>query len=322
MDADPAAVWFRLAVLAGVLYAGGFARRRRLLGEPATRALGRVCTDVCFPCLTFTQMLRVIGSWPAVEQAQLLLLGAMLLSISIAMAGWLTRRLPDGVRRAAWLSAATPNWIFLPLPIAALMYGAEGVATVLLVNVAAQFFLWTVCVGILRGFRNTLREGWTHAVTPGLLATVLGAAVAALWPESRTWFDRPDWMGRGLNLVAGFGTLTIPLSMLVTGSQLGALPPGWRIDAAVRRVLWARLLVIPAVTAVLVAASSYVFPLYRSVFHTAVLIAAMPAAISCGVLVERYGGDRDLVSRAILYSTVFAFATVPLFMLAAHTLFR
>ncbi len=320
MDADPAAVWFRLAVLAGVLYVGWLARRRRLLGEPATRALSRFCTDICFPCLTFTQMLRVIGSWPATEQAQLLLLGGVLLSISVAMAGWLTRGLPDAVRRTAWLSAATPNWIFLPLPISALIYGAEGVATVLLVNVAAQFFLWTICVGILRGFRTTLREGWTHALTPGLLATVFGAAVAALWPESRTWFDRPDWVGRGLNLIATFGTLTIPLSMLVTGSQLGALPPGWRLDAAVQRVLWARLLVIPAATTALVAAISFAIPLYRSVFHTATLIAAMPVAISCGVLVERYGGDRDLVSRAILYSTLFALITVPLFMLAVHLL--
>ncbi len=302
--------------------AGWFARRRRVLGEPATRAMSRLCTDVLFPCLTFTQMLRIVGQRPAVEQGVLLLSGAALIVVGI-VAGWvLTRELPASARRTAWLAGSVPNWIFLPLPIAALVYGEEGVATVLLVNVAAQFFLWSVCVAMLRGFRNTLRDGLIHALNPGLLATVAGAALAALWPDSRGWFDRPGPAGHALSLVATAGTLTIPLSLLVTGSQLGALPPGWRIDSALRRVVIARLAAGPALSIAMLVALASVWTLPAEVWRTALVIAAMPTAITCGVLVERYGGDRDLMSRAILLTTVCAVVTVPLFMLIGRFLFR
>lgn len=322
MHVDPADVWSRLAVLAAVLYAGWLARRRRWLGESATRVLSRLCTDVFFPCLTFTQMLRIIGRRPITEQSLLLLVGAALIGVAILAAFPLTRGISAASRRTAWLAVSVPNWIFLPLPIAALVYGPDGVATVLLVNVAAQFFLWSVCVAILRGFRSTLREGWIRALNPGLIATVAGAAIALANPESIGWFERPGWIGYGLGLAATAGTLTIPLSMLVTGSQLGALSPGLRLDAALQRVLWARLIVVPAISVVLLWVLAFVLPLSSAMWRTAVLIAAMPVALSGGVLVERYGGDRELMSRAILMTTSAALATVPLFLLAAHILFR
>ncbi|MCO5061678.1 MAG: hypothetical protein M9963_06700 [Kiritimatiellae bacterium] len=84
-----------------------------------------------------------------------------------------------------------PNWLFFPLPIAALFYGEDGLATVLLVNVTAQFYLWTTSVGILRGFRNTMRTGLIHLANPGLLATLAGALIAAFVPSSRMWLDAP-----------------------------------------------------------------------------------------------------------------------------------
>jgi predicted permease len=322
MDVEASSIVARLAVLAGVMLAGWFARRRAWLGDPATRALSRLCTDVFFPCLTFTQMLRIVGLRPPAEQGALLFIGAVLLGIASSVAWAPVRKLPDESRRTAWLAGAMPNWIFLPLPVAALVYGADGVATVLLVNVTAQFFLWSVCVAMLRGVRDTLRDGLAHALNPGLLATAAGAALAALWPESRGWFDRPGPLGHLLGLLATAGTLTIPLSLLVTGSQLGALPPGRRVDAPLRRVVAARLLIAPAVSVLVLTALARALPLSADVWRTAVLIAAMPTALTCGVLVERYGGDRDLASRAILVTTLGAPATVPLFMLAARAIFR
>jgi len=41
------------------------------------------------------------------------------------------------------------------------------------------------------------------------------------------------------------------------------------------------------------------------------LIAAMPVAISCSVMAERYGGDARLAAEGIFYSTFFSLLTVP-----------
>jgi len=38
----------------------------------------------------------------------------------------------------------------------------------------------------------------------------------------------------------------------------------------------------------------------------------MPSAVSCGILVERFGGDTALAARGVLYTTVIAlFFSVP-----------
>lgn len=322
MNANYSAIGTRLSVLVCIVLAGWIARRQGWLGEPATRVLGRLCVDVCFPCLTFIQMLQIVGRRPPAEQGLILLLGAVIMTVALG-GGWLLiRRAPADLRRTAWLAAAMPNWIFFPLPIAALLYGADGLATVLLVNVTAQFYLWTTSVGILRGFRRTLRTGLVHLSNPGLLASVAGAGLAMIWPASRTWVEMDGLAGDFWRLVEATGSLTIPLSMLVTGSQMGAMPRGWRLDAPARRVIWARLLLIPFGTLAVLWALSGLFPLPAAVWRTAVMIAAMPVAVSCGVLVERYGGDRHFISQTILVTTVAAFATVPLLIFAGAWIFR
>lgn len=322
VSSDSHSIVFRLAILLLVVGVGWLARRRGWLGEPATTVLSRICVDYCFPCLTFTQMLRIVGQRPLAEQGGILLLGAVLMSIALGAGGWGTRGVPAPLRRTAWLAAAMPNWIFLPLPVATLLYGANGLATVLLVNVVAQFYLWTTSVGILRGFRAAARSGGTLLLNPGLLATLAGAAVALAWPASRGWMDDTSIGGHALRLIESAGTLTIPLSMLVTGSQLGAIPRGWQLNEPLRRVMGARLALVPFITFATLWGLSQTMSLPPEVWRTAVLIAVMPVAVSCGVLVERFGGDRALIGQSILVTTLAALVTVPLFLWAAGLVFR
>ena len=319
MDADLTTILYRLSLLAAVVFAGWFARRRNWLGDPATRALGLLCVDVMLPCLTFTQMLRIVKRELLVEQASVLLVGCVLMAVPLLAGRWLTRAEAPDRRPTSWLTVAMPNWIFLPLPIASLLYGEAGVATVLLVNIVAQFFLWTTCVGILRGFRVKAGVGLRRALNPGLLATLAGAAIALAWPDAFPRMEGTPVVGHVLGLVALAGTLTIPLSMLVTGAQLGALPRRWRVDSTGLRVLAGRLVIAPALTLVVLAGLAARLPLPDEIWRTAVLIAAMPVAVSCGVLVERFGGDRNIVAQAILLSTVASLVTVlPFVMLAAR----
>ncbi|HMP77575.1 MAG TPA: AEC family transporter [Kiritimatiellia bacterium] len=321
MTNDVQAIAFRLAVLFLVVLAGWTARRLRWLGEPATRMLSRLCVDVCFPCLTFTQMLHIVGGRPLAEQGGVVALGAIMMLVALLAGRAALGGLSDGVRRTAWLAMATPNWIFFPLPIATLLYGADGLAAVLLMNVSAQFFLWTSCVAILRGFRSTARAGFVNILNPALVATFAGAALALGWPASRDWPEATGALGHVFDLLKTAGTLTIPLSMLVTGSQLGALARGWRIDPPLLRVNAARLVIIPLITLLVFRLLAPWLSLPPDIWRTALLIAAMPVAVSCGVLVERFGGDRNFISQSILLTTVAALVTVPALMLLAKFIY-
>jgi len=119
--------------------------------------------------------------------------------------------------------------------------------------------------------------------------------------------------GALVQALALVGSLTIPLSLLAIGAQLGELTIAvHRFPKVLWGVLLARLLIAPLATVVIGFAlmkMGFVIPQEtRMIFY---LVAAMPVAISCSVMAERFGGDTTLAAEGIFYSTFFSLLTVP-----------
>ncbi len=317
--ADALVVLNKIAVMFLVLLAGWLLCRRGLLAAPFQTALGRLVVDGTFPALVFTQMLATVSR----DSLQASLWIPMLGLLTMALAGGLGLLASRGLRNAAQrptfaFVAAMPNWVYLPLPIAQGLFGAEGVRTILLFNLGAQMFLWTGGVALIRGklAREDLRQ---LAMNPGLLATIAGIAVALLVPGATAWGTAAGDHGAGwaagivVQALTLVGSLTIPLSLLVTGAQLAGLTwddPGHR--GAVTGVVLLRLLVMPAVTVLLLHLAVLAgLPLTDIARHTIHLIVAMPVAISCGMFAERFGGDARLSAATVLASTLLSLLTVP-----------
>ncbi len=317
--ADAWVVLNKIAVMFLVLLAGWLLCRRGLLAAPFQTALGRLVVDGTFPALVFTQMLATVSR----DSLQASLWIPMLGLLTMALAGGLGLLASRGLRNAAQrptfaFVAAMPNWVYLPLPIAQGLFGAEGVRTILLFNLGAQMFLWTGGVALIRGklAREDLRQ---LAMNPGLLATIAGIAVALLVPGATAWGTAAGDHGAGwaagivVQALTLVGSLTIPLSLLVTGAQLAGLTwddPGHR--GAVTGVVLLRLLVMPAVTVLLLHLAVLAgLPLTDIARHTIHLIVAMPVAISCGMFAERFGGDARLSAATVLASTLLSLLTVP-----------
>ena len=159
------------------------------------------------------------------------------------------------------------------------------------------------------------------AMNPGLIATALGIVMALAIPSSRNWEMMTTTEGSQFQLVAAalvqalamVGSMTIPVSLLAIGAQLGDLELHvHRPSRALWGVLGARLLVGPALTALvgwLVLKMGVHIPEVPRM--EAYLIATMPVAISCSVFTERYRGDASLAAQGIFYSTFFSLVTVP-----------
>jgi predicted permease len=222
-----------------------------------------------------------------------------------------------GQRNTFTFLVAIPNWIFLPLPIVTALSGDDGVRTVLLCNAGAQLVLWSFGVWILHGaVRNALKNLLTNG---GLWATAAGIGVALVVPsasglEAGTTGGVGGLIGSALVQAMGMvGSLTVPLSLLAIGAQLGGMRVlVHHLPRALWGVLAARLLVAPAVTVLVIYLAGQcglVIPeVPRMVCY---LIAAMPVAISCSVMTERFNGDAGLAAQGIFYSTFFSLFTVP-----------
>lgn len=322
----------KIGIMFLVMVAGALARRCGWLGPEVTRGLSRFVVDLAFPALVFTQMLRTV-TVPALRAGWWIPLLAAGLILGSAAVGRLVARLlrtPPEERRTFVFLVAIPNWVFLPLPIAEGLYGAEGVRFVLLVNLGAQIVLWTEGVRLLNGRalgRETLRGLLGNA---GLLATLGGILAVVAWPAAAQ-LGEPG-MGAGLAKSVGgvligalrmMGDLTIPLSLLVIGAQLGRRTLASRMATrALGGVVAARLVVAPLALMAALRLINWLggWHMPETAFVTTGLIVSMPVAISGTLFVDRFGGDIELSAAAIFYTTLISLVTVPVIVLVCRSL--
>jgi hypothetical protein len=313
-------VLIKIAGMFLLILAGWGARRRGYLKDEASGILSRIVVDAAFPALVFTQMLRTVDAASLRQDWLLPLLPLPLVAIAYLVGRGVAPLFGGKAQRNTVLFLITsPNWVFLPLPIAEALYGAAGVRVVLLCNVGAQLALWTIGVWILHGKIAQAFRGLTTNI--GLWATAGGILVALAFPAVRglgNLHPAPATLGgmagaAAIDALGMLGSLTIPLSLLAIGAQLGAISiPFRQLPASLYGVVVARLLLAPLGTIALgLALARFGFHLPVITRMVVVLVAAMPVAIVCSVMAERYGGDTRLAAQAVFISTLFSLVTVP-----------
>lgn len=316
-------VFEKIMVVFLVILVGWLAHRWHYLTEAFIGSISRFTVDIALPALIFTQMLRTIDGETLRANWYIPLVGATVIGLGFLVGGASAAIFNISQARPTFIFLiGMANWVYLPLPIAEGLYGEAGVRVVLLCNVGATFLLWTLGVWILRGGRFDWHSLRTVLTNPGLLATGVGAIVALVFPISQHLELMKPTADTALPLtvvmsavqaIGMVGSLTIPLSLLVTGAQLGGLRLSHRhATPTLPLSVAARLVVVPVIVLALCWALRQTGITLPAVTSTVVfIIAAMPAAVSCSIFAERFQGDTSLAARGIFYSTLFSIATVP-----------
>ncbi len=304
-----------------VLLVGYVARRRNMIDTAVGRVLAAFTTDVALPALIFTQMLTVVNrtalaaAWPAtVVSCVVLTLGGV-----VGWACW--RMFCDRSKAPTFIFVvAIGNWIYLPLPIMQALYGADGVRILFLSNAGAQVVLWTGALAVLKGGKIGRESIIGLATNAGMIATIVGIVAAVLLPHPLMggW---PMWATVGGNAVLKamkmVGDLTVPLSLVVIGVQLGSLSyAAVRPGRAVVGVCLLRLIVTPAVVGTLMWLSLRLsvrldLQLDHVLIMVMFLVGTMPVAISCSVMADVFAHEGPFAAQCIFYTTLVSIVTVP-----------
>lgn len=313
-----------IVMLSLVILSGMMVRKIGLLDEGATKKLSNLVVDFAFPALVFTSMLRTIDSQRLAEYWHMPLIGLsiMLLGIGIGYLAlpFLKRQKKESHHGSTAFVIGTPNWLFIPLPIAIALYGDDGERTVLLFNVGALLVFWSLGVWIVKGGKPDLNSLRTLAMNPGLLATLLGIVVALAFPWTRT-LEGLDITNASLGLAVSsiliqamvfVGDVTVPLAMVVTGSLLAGAGARKAWNRYVISISAIRLIAVPACIIFILWLADMIGIKMTSYLTTIIIItAAMPVAVTCSVVVEKYDKDVPLVTRAIFVSTIASVITIP-----------
>ncbi len=296
-----------LAKIAGmflVMLAGWLARRRNWFSSETASALGRFTIDVAFPALTFNQMVTSVNAGVLKSNVPLFVAALTLLALSFFIAFLSSYAFsPARARPSFVFLGGMPNWIFLPLAIVPALVGEVGTHTVLLFNIPAQVFLWTAGMWVVRGGLRGSHSFRHLFENPGLVATLVGIVIGCTWTSAPKLVNTAP--GQALGMLAA---LTVPLSLVVTGAQMGDVKFKGAFDRPLAGILVTRLLVAPLILAVLIGRAPWFSPDVKIVLH---VIACMPVGASCALFLERFGGDVGLAAKAITLSTLLSLVTLP-----------
>jgi hypothetical protein len=218
----------------------------------------------------------------------------------------------DPKRTEAFLFQSTiNNYLFLPLPLVMLLWGAEGVALLVFASMGFELTVWTVGV-FLFNRSNRFSDGLRVMFGPPLIALI----VSVIWicvrdlsplrlPDNALLNRLFDLLYFGAEVV---GRATVALSMIVAGSRISALSAKSINDLHVWIVSTLRLIVAPVLFILLLNQ----LPMEELARNILTVVAVMPAAVASLIFSERFSGDTDFIAATLLVTHLGAVVTVPL----------
>ncbi len=297
---DMAPVLTQMGILVFIMAVGFFCTKIGLTGEEFTRSASKVVLNVLLVFTIFDSVASAdIGLSLADVGWDILVFFAMFAVITvISLITPRLLRIEKSRSGVAFFCICFANTVFVGFPIIESIYGEEGVLVAILSNIPFNILAYSIGTALLSGGEKGVSV--RNMISVPLVSTLIAVA----W--FLTGWPLPGFVTQCLDMV---GSCTAPMSMLVVGASLGAIPARAALsDWKVYIVSFARLLVTPlAVWAVL-----RLFVRDELLLGVCVVLASCPAAMVATPLTIQMGGDEVYSSQCIFVSTVFSAVTMPL----------
>ncbi|MEO0836674.1 MAG: AEC family transporter [Cyanobacteria bacterium J06642_3] len=278
----------------GLMILIGFVVGRTLPLQRST--LSQLVLYVLSPGLVIDSLYRTKLS---LNSSTKLLMGFALTSLIIYILVGVAKRvlkLSPPFGRAITAIVMFPNNGNMGLPVATFALGVAGLDRAIIYMLGSSILMF--CLGpamisgqgMIQGLRLTLRLPLVWAILFG---------IGLRWSS----LTIPWELDKGIQQL---GAAAIPIALILLGMQLSetTFQPGFKELA----LAIAKLLIAPMIALMV----GRLLQLEIVSLQILVLQTAMPTAVNSFVIVSEFGGDRDLVARAIVTSTLLSFVTLPL----------
>lgn len=309
MNLDFFAVASNLVSLFALIAVGYIAVKTGVLHAEATQHFSPLLMRITLPCTIFVSLVtREYNAGFAADGITITLagivvfLGMMYIGRGLAY----VTGVPEGTRGVWAFISAYSNSGFMGFPIALTLFGTEGLALSVMLNISFNVTIYTL--GVMELIRDNPNHGSEGIDMKSIIFSNINIATVL---SLVFYFGRISVPSAVLTPLNYISAVTTPLSMMIIGmtlahSKMSALFTdihAWTATAM-------RLVVFPVV----LIGIFRVIPLSENPLVSAVLvlIAAMPGASVTAVLCEMYGGNIDFAARAMFIQNVLCMATIPL----------
>ncbi len=309
MNLDFYVVASNLMSLFILMAAGYFAIKAKILDERASPVFSSLLMKMTMPCTIFISIAArkydpafLHDGLTIIIAGLVIFSGFMYLSRYIAI----LLRVPKN-HRGVWAFATSyTNSGYMGFPIALVLFGGNGLALAVMLNVAFNIVVFTL--GALEVARDNPNEGENKISAKSIIFSVVNFATVLSMIFYFGQIKLPIFVSMPLNYLSN---LTTPISMIIIGialanskfSELFTDIHAWTSS-------FISLLIYPAVLCLLlkfITISSN--PLVSAIL---VLIIAMPAASLTTVFTEMYHGSTDFGARILFIQNLFCVVTIPL----------
>jgi predicted permease len=287
-----------------LMASGMVARHFRLIRESSEEDLGKLFTNLFWPCL----ILWSVGSRleAADITANCLLPLTAVATIAIGLATGLVAVLAGqsrGDRRKIFLFHATfNNFSFMVLPFAMAFLPEKGAGLLFISNLGFILAIQSLGIIILKGHEGLLST-LRHLASPGLLATL--AAILLVLSGFNHYVPSLGW-----DLLSTLGAPTIPVALLLAGSRIyGMGLSALRFDRWNIGLAALRLLVVPGLVLALCFGLRGL-GVSRDILLITMLVAVMPVSVNSVSMAIAYRVSPDLAAQGVIFTHLFSIVTV------------
>lgn len=275
--------------------------KSKTLNNTQMSGLSMVLTTVALPAAIIVGLQMEFTTLLLKKVITTLIVSVFVIFLSYVIGIFVTRLLKiKDYEKKVWKGCCTfTNILFIGIPVVGALYGTEGVLMLVSYNTVSMFCLFTLGIVIYKKEEGSAVDLKQFLMNPATIATFLGffffVGNMAL-PEP--FFRATD----------SLGSLTAPLSMLITGGMLAENHlKNFMKDCKLYMFSFLRLLIIPAIMYVVLS-----FLISDSLIIGVIVIAtAMPAGAMNVVLAEQYGSSGSVTSKYVVVTTVFSILTLP-----------
>ena len=309
MNLDFFAVASNLVSLFALIAVGYIAAKSGVLHTEASPHFSSLLMKITLPCTIFVSLVTREYNADFARDGIIIIIAGIAAFLSMLYIGRFLAvilRVPDGCKGVWAFVSAYSNSGFMGFPIALSLFGTEGLALSVMLNISFNATIYTL--GVMELIRDNPDHGSEGINMKSIIFSNINIATVL---SLIFYFGRisvPQSLIVPLNYLSG---ITTPLSMMIIGMTLAHS----RISSLFTDIhAWTatamRLIVYP----VALIGIFRVFPLSENPLVSAVLvlIAAMPGASVTAVLCEMYHGNIDFAARAMFIQNVLCMVTIPI----------
>lgn len=314
------AIFGALIPIFAFILVGFWAGTQKWFGADADHALNAFVGKLALPLLVFHVLATINPSDLAQPVMFAVVVGASAMVYALHYAFERRKGLAAHDANAAAFGAAYCNHAFVGLPVCLAVLGPASLApaAVVIGLSSALVFGGGMVTTILTAPRSgAATQSRTESIgfaarqvsTNPLVIAAVGGAMAAFLPW-RLWAPVDQFL-------IMVGATTAPCALIAVGLFMARPVPESAGTGASIRAIFGKLLLFPAITALLLILLPPMPPVWRD---TAMVMAAMPTAVGCFILAN-YGGESALrmSARIIALTTLFAGISLPLWLLVIGT---